>query len=89
MRFVVKKVVLGQGYSPSNSAFHRLYHSTVFTYMLLLPEGQTGKAWGPSDKRCCSENGEQWIEKYLNFFLGLYSVVSSWYADTLHRLLLL
>jgi len=27
-----------------------LYHSTVFTYTFLLPEGQTDKAWEPSEK---------------------------------------
>jgi hypothetical protein len=54
MRFVIDKValevVLPAFLFPLPVSFHQ--HSTlVFIYTLLLPEGQTGEAWGPYKKQ--------------------------------------
>jgi hypothetical protein len=33
------------------------------TYMMLLPEAQTGEAWKPSQKQNCFGNQKHWREK--------------------------
>jgi hypothetical protein len=36
-------------------SFHQRF-TLIIMYMLLLPEGQTDKAWEPSDKECSIAN---------------------------------
>jgi hypothetical protein len=48
---------------------------SVFVYMLLLPESQTGETWASSKISALSEIGEHWAEGISTSFLnGLYSV---------------
>jgi hypothetical protein len=43
---------------------------TLFIYMLLLPEGQTGEGWERSKSNTLPEIGEYWTEKYFHFRLS-------------------
>jgi hypothetical protein len=43
--------------------------------MLLLNEGQMGKAWVPSKSKALSEIGENWIEKYFHFICICFKVL--------------
>jgi hypothetical protein len=45
-------------------SFHQCCTS-IFNYMLLLPEGQTGEAWEPSKKQCSYGNRGTWDGKLL------------------------
>jgi hypothetical protein len=71
---MVVEVALGQVFilelhflSVSSHQFATL----IFIYMLLLPEGQTGEAWEPSEESGdLSEFGERWIEKHLSMCIA-------------------
>jgi hypothetical protein len=41
----------GTGFPRTASVFLSQYHSTIVPCLLLLPEGQAGKAWEPSNKQ--------------------------------------
>ena len=61
VRFVVEKVSVGQVpvpvlLFPPVSTVPPLLHTHPVTYMLLLPEGQTGEAWEPSKMQCSIGN---------------------------------
>jgi hypothetical protein len=49
------------GFPPAVS-FHQC-STLIFSYMLLLPEGQAGEAWEPSESDALQDIGEQWTEK--------------------------
>ena len=51
---------------PLSLPFHKR-STLIFTYTLLLPEGQEGKAWEPSKKLCSIGNREHWLKKRLYF----------------------
>jgi hypothetical protein len=51
---------------PLSESFHRL--SILTTAMLLLPEGQTGRAWNLSKRNAVSGIGDHWVKKYRHFF---------------------
>jgi hypothetical protein len=72
VRFVVDKVTLGQVFlqvlrSSPVRIIPPVLH-TVFIYMLLLPEGQTGKPWEPSKKQCSFRHGGSLDRKVLSPF---------------------
>jgi hypothetical protein len=60
--FVVDKVALGQVFLVSVSFHH--CSILIFIYVLLLPEGQTSEAWGPSKSSAHSEIAAHWIDNY-------------------------
>jgi hypothetical protein len=77
------------GFSPSTSIFPSASFQQrsvlIFIYMLLLPAGQTGEAWEPSEKHCSFGNRERWIEKYFHFLF--HSASKELRSDTLQPLL--
>ena len=77
------------GFSPSTSIFPSVSFQQrsvlIFIHMLLLPAGQTGEAWEPSEKHCSFGNRERWIEKYFHFLFHSASKESR--SDTLQPLL--
>ena len=53
----------GTGFSPTTLVFplsiaFPQYSTLIFIYMLLLSEGQTGEAWGPSPTQCSLDVGD-------------------------------
>jgi hypothetical protein len=67
--FVVNKVELKQGFLriPRFSLVNIMHQRSIltFVYTLLLPNGQMGKAWRPSESNILSEIGQHWVNKYL------------------------
>jgi hypothetical protein len=68
----VDKLALKWAFPPSTAVSPCQYHSTTapysfFIYMLLLTEGQLGKAWERPKSYALSEIGENWDRKYFHF----------------------
>ena len=71
--FVVEKVALGQFFLlvlrfSLVGKFHQC-SMLISIYMLLLKEGQMGKARKPSKSKALSEIGEHWTANHFHFFL--------------------